>query len=70
MAQSKRHSLLEMFVNVVGGMVLGIFVIQPLALGLYDVHLPLQTNFELALIFTIVSFIRGYLVRRIFNKLS
>ena len=68
--QSKRHSFIETSVNMIGGMLLGIFIVQPLALGLYGIEISLQTSTELAIIFTAVSFIRGYVVRRIFNKLT
>ena len=61
---------MEMGVNIGGGMVLGIFVVQPLALGLYNIHISMQTSTELAIIFTAVSFIRGYIVRRIFNRIT
>ena len=68
--QSKRHSLLEQVVNIGGGMLLGIFVVQPIALGIYDITISLETSIGLAVIFTTVSFIRGYMVRRIFNKIT
>ena len=48
-------------------MLLGIFVVQPIALGLYDIHISVETSVGLAVIFTVVSFVRGYIVRRIFN---
>jgi len=70
MAQSKLSSLLEMVVNIGGGMLLGIFVVQPVALGLYNIEISTETSIGLALIFTAVSFIRGYVVRRIFNHFT
>ena len=70
MAQSKRHSLLEVLVNLLGGLGFSIFVVQPLVFSYYDINLDLTTNTSIAVIFTVVSFIRSYIVRRVFNKIT
>ena len=62
-------SILEVIVNLIGGLILSILVVQPLVFWFYDIKLDMSTNVEIAVIFTVVSFIRSYIVRRIFNKI-
>ena len=68
--QSKLHSVTEVTVNLIGGLLFSIFIVQPLVFWYYDIHLDLVTNTSIAIIFTAVSFIRSYIVRRIFNKIT
>jgi len=68
--QSKRHSVLEVTVNLVGGLLFSIFIVQPIVFAYYDISLDVTTNTSIAVIFTAVSFIRSYIVRRIFNKIK
>jgi hypothetical protein len=67
--QSKKHSLFEALFNVVSGILLSVFVIQPWAFKFYNIHLTHTDNLTLALLFTIVSFVRSYIIRRSFNWL-
>ena len=62
-------SALEVTVNLIGGLIFSIFVVQPIVFWIYDIHLNLTTNTSIAIIFTAVSFVRSYIVRRIFNKI-
>ena len=67
MGQSKKHSALEAVVNVTTGLLLSIFIIQPIVFSIWDIHLTVGENTTIAIIFTIVSLVRGYAVRRWFN---
>ena len=67
MAQSKRGSLIEAVTNTVVGYALAVttqFAVFP-AFGL---RVGVVENLGIGLIFTAVSLIRGYLLRRIFNR--
>ena len=66
MAQSKSHSLIEACAQTLIGFVQGILT-QMALFPLYGFVPTLRQNFELVLAFTIVSLLRSYLVRRIFN---
>lgn len=69
MTQSRAHSLLESACNVLSGLLIAnltwLFVIAPL----YGFTNPQHEVLAINLIFTVVSFIRGYLWRRLFNWL-
>lgn len=59
--QTARRSLAESTVNVVLG----------LAVGLYAnvlVGLSFKTGLAVSIVLTIISFLRGFLVRRLFNR--
>jgi len=65
--QTKFHSLLESIVNVLIGY--GVAVAsQALIFPLFGIHIPLSDNLLLGLFFTIVSIVRSYVLRRIFNR--
>ncbi|MFA7127585.1 MAG: hypothetical protein WC136_00275 [Sphaerochaeta sp.] len=67
MKQSKLESLIEQVVNILSGLLIAAFIIQPLVFPLYDITTNYFENVTIAIIFTIVSIIRGYLWRRYFN---
>ena len=62
-------SVVETVTNLTAGLLLSIFVVQPIVFSHYDVVLTHGDNTAIAVIFTIVSLIRGYITRRIFNYL-
>ncbi|WP_345969604.1 hypothetical protein WCX72_09775 [Sulfurimonas sp. HSL1-6] len=66
--QSRTESLLENVANVMSGLLLSAFVVQPLVFPLFGVTLNVGQNITIAVVFTIVSIARGYLWRRYFNK--
>lgn len=68
MTQTKLESLLENVLNVLSGLGLSIFVVQPIVFWYFDIHLETSENILIAVIFTVVSIIRGYVWRRYFNK--
>lgn len=67
--QSRIQSLIESCVNVAIGY--GVAIVgQLLVFPLYDIHIPLQANLEIGVLFTLISIARSYLVRRFFNKVQ
>ena len=68
--QSKRHSFIEQVFNVGSGWLLSLLVWTFLIAPLYDVNTTLEENMGITIIFTIISIIRGYIWRRIFNRIT
>lgn len=66
--QSRLQSLLEALANVVLGYGVALGA-QLLVFPLFGIHLPLASNLAIGIIFTVVSLIRSYLLRRFFNWL-
>jgi len=67
MTQSKKWSFIEISIGLLLGLTLSIFIVQPIVFSYYGVVFAVSTNFSIALIFTLVSLVRSYLVRRLFN---
>lgn len=67
--QTKTQSLIESCTNVSIGY--AVAVLSQLAIyPLFDVHLSLGDNLIMGLYFTLVSLVRGYFVRRWFDRRS
>ena len=67
---SKKKSASEAFVNSFGGYPIGYgvgIVILPLSLGWIQED-PLVANLAITLVYAVVSFVRSYFLRRIFEK--
>jgi hypothetical protein len=67
--QLKRHSLIESISNIVVGYsvnLLANFFIFPL----WGWHITLRQNIEIGVIYTVISLVRSYLLRRFFNKVT
>jgi hypothetical protein len=67
MSQSKRHSLIESLVNVAVGYGIAL-ASQLLIFPLFGIHISLQDNIIIGLLFTVVSIARSYALRRLFNR--
>lgn len=67
MIQTKLVSLIETATQTITGYLLSILV-QVAVFPLFGIQVSLSTNLLLGLIFLITSFIRGYLIRRLFNS--
>ena len=65
--QSKKHSIIESVTNTVIGLVTS-FLIQLIIYPLLDIPVSINQNIIITLVFFTVSIIRGYLIRRLFNK--
>ena len=66
--QTKKHSVAEAVINVLVGMVTSLLV-QVVIFPLFNIRMSAADNINLCLIFTVVSVIRSYLLRRFFNWL-
>jgi ABC-type thiamin/hydroxymethylpyrimidine transport system permease subunit len=66
--QSKKHSILESVINVVIGLITSFFI-QLAIYPLLNIPVTFKQNVIITIIFFIASFIRGYLIRRLFNIL-
>lgn len=66
--QSKKLSSIEAITNTVVGLITS-FLIQLVIYPTMDIKVSLGQNIIITLVFFIVSFLRGYLLRRLFNKL-
>ena len=66
MNQTRLESLAEVLINVVIGWVIA-FITQLIVFPMFGVHVSLSSQFWISVIFTVVSIIRGYVIRRWFN---
>lgn len=68
MKQSKKHSAIENIINVIIGLLTS-FLIQLVLYPLLNIPVIFSQNIIITLVFFVASFIRGYLIRRFFNKI-
>ena len=68
MAQTRLGSLVESIANVVVGYWVAVGA-QMAIFPLFGVHLPLQQNMAIGGLFTVVSLVRSYCLRRLFRRL-
>ena len=66
--QKKRHSLLEAILSTAIGFIIA-FISNIVIMYAMGFPLTLTQNFVMTCFFTVVSIIRGYYVRRLFNHL-
>lgn len=66
--QKKRHSIIEICIGTAIGYFVAI-ITQRIIFPLFDIQVSHSENFTIAGIFTVVSLVRGYFVRRLFNWL-
>ena len=65
--QSKKESLIETLTSVFVGWLIGV-ILNMLVLPLFDYDITVVDSLWVSLIFTVVSVIRGYVIRRFFNS--
>lgn len=66
--QSRVMSMVESAANVAVG--LGVaFAAQLLVFPWFGIFVPLSTNFAISAVFTVVSLVRSYALRRLFERL-
>ena len=65
--QTKRQSLIETLTNVGIGWFIS-FIANMLVLPLFGYNINLTDGVLISIIFTIISIVRGYMVRRWFNS--
>jgi hypothetical protein len=68
-SQPRHHSLLESIVNVSVGYVVAVIATQTV-LPFFGYHPTLNENLQISAIFTVISLVRSYVVRRVFNAIS
>jgi hypothetical protein len=66
--QSKKLSIIESVSNTVIGLLTS-FLIQIIIYPTLNIEVSISQNIIITFVFFIASIIRGYLVRRLFNKL-
>jgi membrane protein YdbS with pleckstrin-like domain len=69
MKQSKMYSVIETIIQTAIGLVTSI-LIQIILYPFLGIPVSFKQNLIITVVFLIVSLIRGYLVRRFFNKLK
>lgn len=67
MSQSKNKSLIETLTQTFTGLVLS-FIIQIIIYPLMGIPVTIGQNIIITIVFVIASVIRGYVVRRLFNR--
>jgi hypothetical protein len=65
--QSKKNSIIESVTNTVIGLVTS-FIIQIIIYPLLNIPVSLNQNIIITFVFFASSVLRGYLIRRYFNK--
>jgi hypothetical protein len=66
--QSRKHSVAESLINILVGIGVA-FLTQVLVFPLFGIYISASSHIGITIIFTVVSFIRSYWLRRIFNYL-
>ena len=65
--QSKRESMIETLTSVFAGWLIGV-ILNLTILPLFDYNITVVDSLWVSLIFTTVSVIRSYVIRRFFNS--
>ena len=65
--QTRKGSLLETTLNIGSGFIVAMLVWQLIVAPLFGYEVTLYDNFWLTMIFTVVSVVRSYFWRRLFN---
>lgn len=69
MRQSRRMSLAEAAANVVIGYGIAVAT-QVMVFPVFGIHITLADDLRIALVFAVVSLLRGFVLRRLFERLS
>lgn len=67
MPQSKKNSAIESFFNVIIGLIIS-FLIQLIIYPAMKIEVSINQNLIITFVFFVASFLRGYFIRRLFNK--
>lgn len=80
MSQSKRHSLIEVILNISSGMLISFTLSQLAHVYAEEIrtyvwsgfvwNLSAESNLVMTCVITVASFIRSYVWRRIFNRIQ
>ena len=69
MSQSRMQSALESLTNVAAGYLVAVGT-QSIVFPLFGIYVPLADNLAIAVVFTGVSLVRSYMLRRFFNGVA
>lgn len=69
MGQSRGWSWVESCMNIAVGYGVALAT-QLIVFPLMNIHIPLHDNLVIGAIFTVVSLVRSYLLRRLFNHMN
>ena len=67
MSQSKKGSVVEALTNIVVGYMINLGV-QLVVFPMNGIHISLRSNVKIGLMFTLISLVRSYVLRRAFNR--
>ena len=65
--QSKKRSFIEAVTNVLVGYLVAV-ISNLIVLPLFGYQVSLFDGFAIGVVFTVISLIRSYIIRRLFNK--
>ena len=65
--QTKKQSLIETLTSVFVGWLIGV-ILNLTILPLFDYNITVFDSLYVSLIFTVISVVRGYVIRRAFNS--
>lgn len=68
--QTRRHSVIETLVGTFSGFVLSVTIWEMVVKPVWHIQTSFVENLSITALFTVVSIIRGYVVRRLFNLLT
>lgn len=67
--QTRKGSLVESLINTGVGFVMSLFVWEFVVKPIWEINTSFAENLSITLLFTVVSVVRGYMLRRVFNQL-
>lgn len=67
MTQTRLASMIEAVANVAAGFILS-FCLQVAVSVIYDLNTSLMQDAQIVLMFTCLSLVRSYILRRLFNR--
>ncbi len=65
--QTRKHSLIETLSQVTSGYLVSL-ALQIIIFPLYNIHVSFQQNIQIGIWFTLAAIIKGYFVRRLWNR--
>jgi hypothetical protein len=68
MNQSRLESIIEVFINYLFGIIIAHLTFKYLVPVFFDIHSTHAQAFGVTMLFTVISVIRSYVVRRAFNN--
>lgn len=68
--QRRLHSLIESVSNVGSGFIIASLLWEFVVKSTWHIETGLKENLQITTLFTVVSILRGYVFRRIFNRIA